>query len=146
MNKTAVKNIFVYCMAAVIVGTAYYITAQRDHRIMNRMHHWDTMDDSLRNHSTDEEKRVAQQFSDSILPQLKELGLIRSYSRTELETIITVSGTIWKERSEFFKKSLLDQLFVYNKVNGFALNTKIIDEKSFVVYAEIIPPDRREIY
>ncbi len=65
---------------------------------------------------------------------------------TEIETIITVSGTIWKKRSSFFKESLLDQIFIYNKVNGFALNTKIIDDKSSALYAEIIPPDRRVIY
>ncbi|MFA6469583.1 MAG: hypothetical protein WCW35_11850 [Bacteroidota bacterium] len=146
MNKATVKNIVVYFIAAIAVGTAYYFTAQRDHRIMSRAHHWDAMDDSLRNHYTQEEKRIAHQFSDSILPQLKELGLIRSYSRTELETVITVSGTIWRDRSLFFKESLLNQLFVYNKVNGFALNTRIIDNESSVVYAEIIPPDRREIY
>ncbi len=140
------KNIAAVSFALAIVSVAYYFIQRHDEKLLNNPALWGTMNDTLANTATDEEKRAALQFSDTTLPQLKRLGLVKSYRRTEIETIITVSGTIWKERSSFFKESLLEQIFIYNKVNGFALNTKIIDDKTSTLYAEITPPDQRLIY
>jgi hypothetical protein len=140
------KNIAAISFALTFIGITYYFIHQHDKELLNNSARWGRMIDSLSNSATMEEKRVALQFSDTTLPQLRRLGLIKRYTRTEIETIITVSGTIWKKRSSFFKESLLDQIFIYNKVNGFALNTKIIDDNTSALYAEIIPPDRRVIY
>jgi len=140
------KNIVAVSFALLFVGTTYYFIHRHDEELLNNPARWGRMVDTLSNHSTDEEKRVALQFSDTTLPQLKRLGLIKSYTRTEIETVITVSGKMWSERSEFFKKSLLEQIFAYNKVNGFALTTRIIDDKTAQLYAEITPPDGRTIY
>ncbi len=145
MNNTQ-KNIIAISLALAFIGVTYYFIHKHDEELLNNPALWGRTIDSVANSSTAEEKRVALQFSDTTLPELKQLGLIKSYTRTEIETIITVSGTIWKERSSFFKESLLDQIFIYNTVNGFALKTKIIDDKSFALYAEIIPPDQRLIY
>jgi len=140
------KNIIAISLAAVFIGITYYFIYRHDEELLNNPARWGRMSDSLANTATDEEKRIAKQFSDSTLPELKRLGLITTYTQTEIETIITVSGMIWKKRSDFFKKSLLEQIFAYNKVNRFALKTKIVDDATAELYAEITPPDRRAIY
>lgn len=142
----AQKNILAVSFAAACIGITYYFIHQHDEELLNNSARWGRTIDSVANSSTAEEKRVALQFSDTTLPQLKRLGLIKSYALTEIETIITVSGKIWNERSLFFKESLLEQIFAYNKVNGFSVKTRIIDETTAQLYAEIIPPDSRMIY
>ncbi len=140
------KNIITVSFALFFVGMTYYFIQRHDEKLLNNPALWGKMNDTLANNVTDAERRVALQFSDTTLPQLRRLGLIKSYTRTEIETVITVSGRIWKERSSFFKESLLEQIFIYNKVNGFALNTRIIDNKTSALYAEITPPCQRLIY
>lgn len=142
----AQKNIIAVSFAAVWIGITYYFIHKHDEELLNNHALWGRTIDSVANSSTAEEKRVALQFSDTTLPELKRLGLIKSYTRSEIETIITVSGRIWNERSVFFKESLLEQIFAFNKVNGFSVKTKIIDETTAHLYAEIIPPDGRMIY
>ncbi|MDP1676092.1 MAG: hypothetical protein Q8L88_04440 [Bacteroidota bacterium] len=145
MNNTQ-KNIVVVSLALAFVGTTYYFIYRHDEELLTNYSRWGKMSETPVNHSTAEEIRVALQFSDSTLPQLQQLGLIKSFTRTEIETIVTVSGAIWNERSAFFKKSLLEQIFIYNKVNGYSVKTKIIDEQTSELYAEITPPDRRAVY
>lgn len=140
------KNIIAVSFALFFVGMTYYVIQRHDEKLVNNSALWGRMNDTLSNISTDEEKRVALQFSDTTLPQLRLLKLIKSYTRTEIETVITVSGSIWNERSSFFKESLLEQIFIFNKVNGFALKSRIIDDKTSALYAEITPPDQRLIY
>ena len=140
------KNIIAVSCALFLVGMTFYFIHRHDERLLNNPALWGRMNDTLKNSATEEEKRVALQFSDSTLPELKRLGLITRYTRTEIETVITVSGTIWKKRSDFFKESLLEQIFIYNAVNGFAVRTKIIDYKTSELYAEITPPNQRTIF
>lgn len=146
MVNNAQKNIVVVSLVLAFVGTTYYFIYRHDEELLSNTHLYERTIDSLVNSATTEEKRIALQFSDTTLPQLKRLGLITNYSRTTIETIVTVSGKIWKKRSMFFKKSLLEQIFAYNKVNHFSLTTKIIDEQTAELYAEITPPDRRAVY
>lgn len=113
---------------------------------MEHMRQFSFNADSSAFRPTEEEARIARQFSDTTLPQLTSLGLIKHYSRTEIETIITVSGVLWNERSEFFKESLLEQIFIYNQVHGYSVRTKIIDVTTNRLMAEIIPPDRKTIF
>lgn len=70
------------------------------------------------------------------LPGLIQQGLIKKYKRCELGTLIYVAGTIWKKRSKFFKESLLAEILVYNKVNGYALETRVVDHSSLRLYAQ----------
>lgn len=139
------KNIDAVSFAFAFVGIIYYFIHRHDEELLNNTQRYERTIDSLVNSATAEEKRIALQFSDSTLPQLKRLGLITNYTRTTIETIVTVSRKIWKNRSPFFKESLLEQIFAYNKVNGFPLKTRIIDDKTAQLYAEIIPPDGRII-
>ncbi len=146
MNISTIKNIVVFSFVLAIMGIAVHFIQQHDEKILKGSMRWGKMNDSLAMQTTKEEQRIALQFSDTTLPQLKKLGLIKSYTRTEIETVITVSGRIWNDRSTFFKESLLNQIFIYNKVNGFALNTKIVDKKTSELYAEITPPNRKTIF
>lgn len=143
--SSATKNILVYVFAVAVAGGLFYLYYERDREILESMSRWGRRNEVPVIRETEDEKRIARQFSDSTLPELKRLGLITSYSRTEIETIITVSGRLWKERSAFFKESLLTQILIYNRVNGYAPTTKIYDDRTQQLYAQIVSPDRKEI-
>jgi hypothetical protein len=93
-----------------------------------------------------EEDRIAQHFSVDTLPGLMRRGLIKKYERHQTGTILFVAGKIWKTRSRFFKESLLSEALVYNKVNGYELETRIIDHRSQQLYAKAISADRKEFF
>ncbi len=145
MNNTA-KNIIVGTIAFGVTGIAVYFIQRWDDRVMDDINRYGTSSDTSVYRPTESEQRIARQFSNTTLPQLKQLGLITLYTRTEIETVISVSGTLWNKRSSFFKESLLENIFIYNSVNGFAVNTKIVDDKTNQLYAQIIPPDGRIVY
>lgn len=146
MSNARIKDFAVGIVAIAVVSTAVFLIVRWDNQVMNGMRQFSFRNDSSAFRPTEDELRIARQFSDTTLPQLQSLGLIKRYSRTAIETIITVSGRMWKERSPFFKESLLEQIHIYNKVKGFTVQTKIIDDETSVLYAEIIPPDRKNIY
>ena len=146
MSAQSRKNIIVYFLAIFTVGALFYAYYERDREIMEKISRFGNQTYSAVVMSTEDEKRIAAQFSDSTLPDLKRLGLIISYNRTEIETIITVAGKIWNERSSFFKESFLTQISIYNKVNGFSVVVKILDDETHQLYAQIVPPDRKEIF
>jgi len=89
------------------------------------------------NRSNSEEKRIAMHFAVDTLPGLMQKGLIHNYQRNALGTCLSVNGRLWKCRSLFFKQSLLREVFVFNKVNGYGLSTRIIDSTSGKLYAQI---------
>ena len=147
MRTSTVKDIFLFSFVLALTIIAVHFIRQRDEKILNNFaSRWGTVNNYRTMQATEEEQRIAMQFSDTTLPQLTKLGLIKHYTRTEIETVITVSGRIWNERSTFFVESLLDQIFIYNKVNGFAVHTTIVDDKTSIVYAEITPPNRKTIF
>lgn len=93
-----------------------------------------------------EECRIAQHFATDTLPGLMRRGLIKKYGRNESGNVLFVAGKLWKERSRFFKESLLSEVLVYNKVNGYALDTRIIDHRSQRLYAHAVSADRKEFF
>lgn len=101
--------------------------------------------DSTNRFSLDEE-RIANHFIADTLPGLMQKGLIKKYTREQSGTLLHVEGKIWKDRSEFFRQSLLMEIFVYNKVHGYAASTRVIDNQSEKLYASIEPPDRIKFY
>ena len=149
MHRQRFLDISVYVFAALLLGGAIFLVHRHDQQVMSVSFGWGQRYDSLSQYRavpSDEERRIAGQFTDTTLPQLRRLGLIKRYYRTEIETVVTVSGRIWNERSEFFKESLLTQLIVYNRVNGFPSRIRIVDERSERLYAQVIPPDRKEFF
>ncbi|MBN1396785.1 MAG: hypothetical protein JXA06_02025 [Bacteroidetes bacterium] len=92
------------------------------------------------------EKRIAHHFAADTLPGLMQKGLISKYSRNKFCTSITVDGNLWKKRSQFFKTSLLAEILVFNKVNGYNLITRIIDKNSGNIYAYLSPEEKIDIY
>lgn len=141
-----IKNSIVGAAALLIIVVAVVTILERDEHIMSFSYRWGRLNDTAAIRFTEKELNAAAQFADTTLPGLRQLGLITGYTRTEIETIITVSGKIWNERSEYFKESLLDQLYIYNKVNGFPVKTTIIDDETYVLYAQIVSPDQRLIF
>jgi hypothetical protein len=93
-----------------------------------------------------DEERIANYFSVDTLPGLMQKGLIQKYRRNATGTCISVNGTLWKDRSEYFKHGLLKAVFVYNKVKGYELSTKIIDSLSGILYAQISSSAKMEFY
>lgn len=96
--------------------------------------------------STVDEQRIAALFAVDTLPGLMEKGLVKKYRRTGTATVLTVSGNLWKQRSLFFKNSLLSALTVYNKVNHYAPRVHIVDDRSGRLYAEIVSSAEKKIY
>jgi hypothetical protein len=93
-----------------------------------------------------DESRIARHFAADTLPGLMQLELVKQYKRHQTGTILFVAGKLWKERSRFFKESLLSEALVYNKVNGYELETRIIDHRSQQLYAKAISADRKEFF
>jgi hypothetical protein len=93
-----------------------------------------------------DEQRIANHFSADTLPGLMQNGLIEKYGRSAFGTCIAVNGKLWKIRSKYFKKSLLTEVFVYNKVNDYELSAKIIDSVSGKLYAQISSTAKIDIY
>ncbi|MGD0035893.1 MAG: hypothetical protein ABSC53_01190 [Bacteroidota bacterium] len=93
-----------------------------------------------------DERRIAQHFATDTLPGLMRRGLIKKYERNESGNVLFVAGKLWKERSRFFKESLLLEALVYNKVNGYALDTRIVDHRSQCLYAHAVSADRKEFF
>lgn len=146
MNFSGLKNISVYTVAVLLFGGALFLIQRHDEQVMNGSFRWGRLNDTLSQKSSEQEQRIARLFTDTTLPQLRRLGLIKHYHRTEIETVITVTGSVWNERSDFFKESFLTQISVYNRVNGFTSRTRIIDERTEELYAQIVPPDRKEFF
>ena len=149
MERQRLIDLSVYTFALLLLGGAWLLVHRHDEQVMSGSFRMGQSNDSLSQYRTvpsDEERRIAGQFTDTTLPQLRRLGLIKRYYRTEIETVVTVSGRIWNERSEFFKESFLTQLIVYNRVNGFPSRIRIVDERSERLYAQVIPPDRKEFF
>jgi hypothetical protein len=138
---------FIAAFIAAAVGCLIFFAVHRhDEQVMRTIRPFTGQYDSGAFRPTPEEQRVALQFSDTTLPQLTALGLITQYTRSDAETVITVNGSIWKERSAFFHESLLEQISIYNTVHRFALRTRIIDDRTDQLYAEVTSSGRRMIY
>jgi hypothetical protein len=146
MSDPRKKSLIVYLLAVLTVGVLFYAYYERDREIMEKVSRFGNRTDSAVVMHTQEEIRIAAQFADSTLPELQRLGLIKSISRSEIETIVTVAGSVWKKRSDFFKESFLTHFSIYNKVNGFPVTTRIIDGTTHQLVAQIVPPDRKEIF
>lgn len=143
MTRSTIKNIVVFSFAAILLCIIFFFVRQRDKRIVNLWERNKTIADSI--YTTAEEWTAAKQFSDTILPALKQKGLIISYTQNDLHTVITVSQTLWKERSQFFKKNFLSHVVVYNRVNGFNESVTITDSNGHI-FAKIIPFGKKELY
>jgi hypothetical protein len=93
-----------------------------------------------------DEKRIAKHFAADTLPGLMQKGLIRRYLRNASGTSITVNGKLWKKRSKFFKMSLLTEVSVFNRVQGYELSTRITDNLSGKLYAYLSPEAKIDFY
>jgi hypothetical protein len=142
----SVQTALAVLFALLFTAGTFWLIAEHDARVMEGIHPFQAGAERAAFRPTPDEERVAVQFSDTTLPQLQQLGLITHYRRTEAETLITVNGRLWKERSPFFKESFLEQLYLYNKVHGYAVNARVIDDVTEQLYAQITPPDRRLVF
>ncbi len=93
-----------------------------------------------------DERKIALHFVADTLPGLMRRGLIKKYECNQSGNVLFVAGKLWKERSRFFKESLLSEALVYNKVNGYVLDTRIVDHRSRHLYAHAVSADRKEFF
>lgn len=93
-----------------------------------------------------DEKNIARHFAVDTLPGLMRNGLITKLQRNTSGTYIFVDGNLWKCRSAYFKQSLLVEVCVYNKVNGYELSAQIIDSTSRKLYAQISSSAKMDFY
>lgn len=140
------ETVIVIVAAFGAAGAALGLLHQRDERILDAGLRKYSVDRTHTIPPTGDEIRIAAQFAEQTLPGLRRLGLITSFTQTNVDTVIAVSGKIWKKRSMFFKEKLLDQIFIYNAVHHFPVAVRIVDDVSTQLYAEIVPPQDRLIY
>lgn len=95
---------------------------------------------------TADERRIAHLFIADTLPRLMKKGLITRYERNAVTTNLMVAGCVWKSRTRFVKESLMTAVSVYNKVNGFSPWSRILDDRTGMLYAQVLPSDRKELY
>jgi hypothetical protein len=146
MKHPSIVSLAVYFIAVIIVAAALYIIGERDRRIVTHDARYRSTMDTAAMYFSNREIQTANTFSDSTLPALRQLGLIVKYEQHEWETQIVVSGRLWKERSAFFKESFLAHLSVYNRVRGFPVPARIIDDRSGHLLAHITPSDQRKVF
>jgi hypothetical protein len=93
-----------------------------------------------------DECRIARHFTIDTLPGLMQRGLIMKYERHQTGTLLHVAGKLWKKRSRYFKESLLAEVLIYNKVNGYAVETLVVDHSSQRLYAKVSPSEIKEVF
>lgn len=140
------KNILVGIVAATIFVITVAVVLQRDHRVMKTIRHGGYESDTSTFRPTAEELRLAAQFSDTVLPQLKKLGLIVEVKHHDIETIVNVSGTIWKKRSPYFKEQFLKQLLLYNKISQLPTVITVMDKETSEILAVMKQEETIDIY
>jgi hypothetical protein len=134
------------------LGLVYFIyvwTSQSNTNIKERNsyhHSTDIFSIHRKREFDNNEHKIAQHFGVDTLPGLMRRGLIKKYERNESGNVLFVAGKLWKERSRFFKESLLSEALVYNKVNGYTLDTRIVDHRSKQLYAHAVSADRKEFF
>lgn len=146
MKRPSIFNIVVYLIAVAVVGITYYVVRQRDERIVGHDARYHSTMDTAAMYFSSKEIQTSHIFSDSTLPALQQLGLIIAFEPREWETLIIVSGPIWRERSDFFKESFLHQMSIHNKIHGRPSAVRIMDTLSGKLLAQITVSDRKEIY
>jgi len=145
MSRLA-KNLIVYSTALIIIVVASFIIWKRDHSIIEHYHRWNNTIDSSAMYFTAHEIRIAKKFSDSTLPGLQKKGLIVGYNHNHIETIVAVSGKVWKQRSPFFKESFLTQMMIHNRVKGYPTAIRIVDHKTGMLYAQVTSSEQKKIF
>lgn len=143
-QNTAVSLILIVCIAI-----AFDAVRRHDESVISGRYSLRSnilQDPISPSNSTADERRIAALFAADTLPALMEKGLVKKYRRTGTATVLTVSGNLWKQRSLFFKNSLLSALFVYNKVNSYAPHVHIVDDRSGRLYAEIVSHAEQKLY
>jgi hypothetical protein len=93
-----------------------------------------------------DEDRIAKLFIADTLPRLMKMGLISKFERNETITTMMVPGRIWRKRTRFVKESLLTAVSAYNRVNGYSPWTRILDDRTGTMYAQVLPSDKKELY
>ena len=148
-KREFLSNLISFSVVFLLLSVTVILVNQSDKAIIERMNKYQFSNPTLIK-PTDEfsvgEQRIAKQFANDTLPGLIQKGLIKKYERHQSGTLLLVVGSLWNERSEFFKKNLLLEIFVHNKVSGYELRTKIIDDKSGKLYAQILPSEKIEFY
>ncbi|MFA6540777.1 MAG: hypothetical protein WCT99_04180 [Bacteroidota bacterium] len=139
MRRNQTQNLILIGGGIIALFVGYYYV-QRDRSIVDLWNRNAYTVDSI--YASPDERRIAKRFSDSTLPSLRKIGLIVSYQRRDWETVITVSGPLWNERSPFFRESFLTEVRLYNKVQGLSTPTHIVDHRSGLLYATVISPDQ----
>ena len=148
-RQSLLRNIVKLTIGLGLIYSVYVWTNQSGSAVKgNNLHHHSdhTLPTQWIKGFKNDEYRIAQQFAVDTLPELMRLGLIKKYERHRRGTTVFVTGKVWKERSRFFKESLLLATMVYNKVNGYSLETRIVDHCSQQLYAHAVSAERKEFF
>ncbi|MEW6060634.1 MAG: hypothetical protein AB1600_01710 [Bacteroidota bacterium] len=146
MKHPSIFSLAVYLFAFSIAAVAFYIIIERDRSITHQYSRYHSTMDTAAMYFSDREIQTANTFSDSTLPALQRLGLIVRYKQQNWETLIIVSGPVWKQRSFYFKEQFLNHLSVYNKVRGFPTPARIVDHRTGTLLAQITASDKKEVF
>ena len=152
MNNTPrciLLNLLKLIIGLAVIGIVYIWTDQTYTKARRRDNDHNSSGLSLIQ-KTDEfnrdESKIAKHFALDTLPGLMKCGLIKKYERRQSGNVLFVAGKLWQKRSRFFKESLLSEILIYSKVNGYTLETRIIDHSSHRLYAQAISENQKEFF
>lgn len=124
----------------------FYVIGERDRRIVTHDARYHSTMDSAAMEFSSVEIHTANTFIDSTLPALRSFGLIVNVEQNTWETLILVNGAMWRERSQFFKESFLQQLSTYNRVRKRPSAVRIVDQQSGRMVAQIFLSGQKEVF
>jgi hypothetical protein len=148
-RKKFFANFLGLALMSLALTLAYILVNQSDNKILEQKSKYrmtSTLSPVHFNEFSIDEERIAKLFVTDTLPGLMQRGLIKKYERNESGTFLKVAGILWKKRSVFFKQSLLTEVFVHNKVNGYEPSTEVVDYRTGKLYASISTSAKMKFY
>jgi hypothetical protein len=142
INTDQVKDFFELLGCMLIISAVIGFISHTDNTILAKRESVQTLRTSFLPKGEPflyDEAGISNLFVEDTLPRLIQYGLVKRYELTQCGTILSVNGKLWKHTSPFFKNCLLTEILVHNKVNGYAAETRIVDNHSKKLFAKISP-------
>lgn len=148
-QKKIILDAVVIAAACLIIVIAFSLMKHHDDRLLGGEISYKPNNTKVIEQTqsvTDDERRVARVFAADTLPALIQKGLVKKYERTDAGTLIAVSAKIWRNRSDFFKRSFLTAVFIDNKVHGYELRSRVVDAVTGKLFAQVLPSFTMQFY
>ena len=140
VNKDQAKNFIELLLCILIISAVIGLISHTDNTILAKRQSVQPFGNSFLPRGDpflNDETRISNLFVEDTLPRLIQYGLVKRYELTQCGTILSVNGKLWKQTSPFFKNSLLTEILLHNRVNGYAAETHVVDNQTKKLFARI---------